>query len=338
MGSFRKLVRSTLIAVYVLILVGGVVRSTGSGMGCPDWPRCFGNWTPPTSVDQLPANYKEIYADYRHKKNERFAKYLTAFGFDETASKILNDESIKEEGDFNPVKTWIEYVNRIVGVIIGFLIFLVFVFSWRHRKSNLRITLISFLTFVLVGFQGWIGSVVVSTNLTPWTITVHMFLAMVIVALLIYLLHQVRNQEVSLTLTTSGVRILIIVCMMVLLVQILFGTQVREGVDRVSQAVLERNNWISAIGFDFILHRAFSWVVLVLNVLLLVKLWKMQGTNRFALTVFILILGTILTGAGMAWFGVPPFLQPVHLTLATLTFGLQFLLILRLNSKSKTAI
>src|SRR5688572_19818512 len=111
MSSFRKLVRSTLIAVYVLVLVGGIVRSTGSGMGCPDWPKCFGQWTPPTSVDQLPSNYKEVYAEHRHKKNQRFAKYLSALGFQDTADKILTDESIKEEADFNPVKTWIEYLN-----------------------------------------------------------------------------------------------------------------------------------------------------------------------------------------------------------------------------------
>ena len=167
MRTFYKLSLSTLVAVYLLIMVGGVVRSTGSGMGCPDWPKCFGQWTPPTSVDQLPENYKEEYAAHRQKKNEKFAKYLTALGFQETANKILTDPSVREESDFNPVKTWIEYVNRLVGVVIGFLIFAVFIYSWRYRRVKFSITLIAFLCFILVGFQGWIGSVVVSTNLTP---------------------------------------------------------------------------------------------------------------------------------------------------------------------------
>src|SRR5690349_15589961 len=184
MRSFRRLTLSTLIAVYVLILVGGIVRSSGSGMGCPDWPKCFGKWVPPASYEELPDNYKEIYATYRHKKNERFARVLTKFGMQETAHAILNDPTIRVEGDFNPVKTWIEYVNRLVGVAIGIMIFAVFVFSLRFWKTSPRLPIIAAATLLLVAFQGWIGSVVVSTNLTPWIITLHMFLALVIVALL----------------------------------------------------------------------------------------------------------------------------------------------------------
>ncbi len=338
MRSFRKLVISTLVSVYILILVGGVVRSTGSGMGCPDWPKCFGQWVPPTSVTELPENYKETYSQYRHKKNQRFAKYLNAFGFENIAHEILNDESIKEEADFNPVKTWIEYLNRVVGVIIGFLIFIVFVYSFRYRKSNRSLTVIAFLSFVLVGFQGWIGSFVVSTNLTPWTVTMHMFLAMVIVALLVYLVHTARESGLSGDIPgpvpgSPFIKTLLFFCMVALLVQILFGTQVREGIDRVATEIQGRENWVSAVGMDFIIHRTFSWVVLVLNAVLVLKLWKMQHINRFALTLILLILGTILTGAGMAWFAVPPFLQPVHLLLATITFGVQFLLLLQVNGK-----
>src|SRR5688572_29085087 len=127
MRSFRKLTIGTLVAVYLLILVGGIVRSTGSGMGCPDWPKCFGSWVPPKSIGELPENYQEIYSEHRSKKNQRFAQYLRFVGMSETANRLLEDKTILTEAKFNPVKTWIEYFNRIIGVIIGILIFAVFI-------------------------------------------------------------------------------------------------------------------------------------------------------------------------------------------------------------------
>lgn len=339
MRTFYKLSLSTLIAVFLLIMVGGVVRSSGSGMGCPDWPKCFGQWVPPTSADQLPENYKEEYVEHRQKKNEKFARYLSALGLDDTANKILNDPAVREESEFNAVKTWIEYVNRLVGVAIGILIFSVFVYSLRYRKVKPALTLVAFLTLVLVVFQGWLGSIVVSTNLTPWVITVHMFPALLIVMMLVWLVHRASAHEtVSVGQRPSRLtNILFVSSVIVLLIQILLGTQVREAIDRVATEISAREEWISAVGLDFIIHRTFSWLVLVLNVILTVKLWKMHRSNRFALIVIILILGTIFTGIGMAWFAVPPFLQPVHLTLATVTLGVQFLLLLRVNEKIKLA-
>ena len=93
--SFRRFALITLGAVYFLIAVGASVRASGAGMGCPDWPTCFGQWIPPTSETQLPSDYQEIYAD---------------LGYADTR--------------FNVVKTWTENLNRLIGVIIGLLIYL----------------------------------------------------------------------------------------------------------------------------------------------------------------------------------------------------------------------
>lgn len=334
MQFFRRLSIATLVAVYALILVGGIVRSTGSGMGCPDWPKCFGSWVPPTTVDELPVNYKEVYAEYRNKKNIRFAKYLDVLGMNETAQAILNDPGVLHEDDFNATKTWIEYLNRVVGVVIGLMIIAVAVASLKFRNTRRKLTIIAFSSLALVIFQGWLGSFVVSTNLTPWTITVHMFLALLLVALLILLVDWSSNNNYRVS-NSLGFWWLL-VSMALLLVQVLLGTQVREALDQVSKYV-DRNLWIEQIeAGTFSIHRSFSWIVLLVHVGLILRLRKTQGLKTFPLILILLILGTIVTGAGMAYLGVPPFLQPLHLLFATVTFGIQFLFLLKLSKGAET--
>ncbi|MFM9841096.1 MAG: COX15/CtaA family protein [Cyclobacteriaceae bacterium] len=352
--GFFKLCLTTLVAVYFLIAVGGIVRATGSGMGCPDWPKCFGQWVPPTSVEQLPENYKESYAALREKKNQKFIKYLKTFGMSETADQMAADKTILVEADFNAVKTWIEYLNRLVGVIIGLLIVALF---WKSIKftswgDNLLISLrnflptwmkslinlnsqeskpvifwLSFATLIGVIFQGWFGSIVVSTNLTTWTITVHMFIALLIVGFLIYLLFASSHHEPIVA--PNGTNWILIACSLILLVQIFLGTQVREAIDRIGS--LPRNSWISSLGAEFIVHRTFSWALVASHYFLIARLYKTTGAKALTSALMALILCSFLTGAGMAYFSVPAFLQPVHLLLATVCLGFQLLLLFRLN-------
>ncbi len=305
-------------------------------MGCPDWPKCFGQWVPPTSVEQLPENYKEVYSAYRDKKNQKFARYLSNIGLEETAIKIMENKSILHEADFNPTKTLVEYSNRLIGVIIGGFIILLFVKSWKFRKTSPSLFLYSTLTLIAVIIQGWFGSIVVSTNLTTWTITIHMLVALLIVALLVYLYHKsshpAENGKIE---VSTDIKILLLSSSIVLLIQIVLGTEVREAIDVIAASMANRNLWIGRLGLEFLVHRSFSLIVLIINVLLVFKLMKTSYNKTLSRILLILILGAILTGAGMGYFGVLPVLQPIHLLLATITFGVQLFMVFDLNNRSK---
>lgn len=342
--SFRRISLITVIAVYMLILVGGIVRSTGSGMGCPDWPKCFGSWVPPTGESQLPKNYQEIYSAKRVEKNDKFVRQLEFFGFAAKAQEIKNDKSILVEQRFNPVKTWIEYVNRLIGVAIGLLVIAT---TWRSFwiwNLDKGIPVLSVLSLVLVIFQGWIGSIVVSTNLLPWMITVHMVLALVIVGLLLYIHHRAYRLKYPLVFQTAKPSVLfrlLAIGSLLMLIQIVVGTQVREGIDHIALGFgnLMRGEWIENLGIEFLIHRSFSLLILGVHVWYFWKVYQYARRNtsvyRWSGILLAVMVAEIVSGVGMAYFAIPAYLQPVHLLLGSLIIGVQFAVLLQLHRQKK---
>ncbi len=339
---FIKLNSTTLIAVYLLILVGGIVRSTGAGMGCPDWPKCFGNYIPPSDVSELPENYQEVYAQKRLQKNKRVASMLDALGFDRMSDKVLNDESVKEEQLFNMTKTWTEYGNRIMGVFVGFLITLCFASSFTFLKYNKRVFFLSLFALLLVGFQGWTGSIVVSTNLLPGIISFHMILAIALIAVLIYTRFVVKRDKLEgiISYKPYKVKRLIILSIILFLAQVVLGTQVREAVDTVAMRLGEsaRWEWIDNLGFIFYVHRSYSILILIIHLYLVYRLTKsVEKFNTSKILIWSLmsfVILEIISGIGLAYFSLPYIIQPIHLLLAILIFGTQYYLYLIVKEKS----
>lgn len=343
-SSFRRVSLITVIAVYFLILVGGIVRSTGSGMGCPDWPKCFGNWVPPTQVDQLPKNYQEIYLQKRIDKNERFVALLSSLGFDKKAEQIKQDKSMLIEGEFNATKTWIEYLNRLAGAVIGILVIITFIYAIPLRKLDPWLPVLAFVNLLLVIFQGWIGSIVVSTNLLQWMITVHMILALLIVCLLLYVhfrTYQLSHKKVVKTERARSLFGLLGLGFILMIIQVIWGTQVRENVDSIALQFgdLFRDEWVDHLGMKFLIHRSFSLVLLGLHLVFLYMVYKYTkrktGIIKWTQVLLLLILTEIMTGAGMGYFGIPAFLQPIHLLIGALIIGVQFVVLLLLNDQRK---
>lgn len=335
---FYRLGNITIVAVYFLILVGGIVRSTGSGMGCPDWPKCFGSWIPPTDVSQLPEDYKEIYSEKRIEKNKKIARYMEVLGFSGLAYQIRHEESVLAETEFNNVKTWIEYLNRLVGVIIGLLIIATLAVSVRYIGRDTSIFVLSLMSFVLVVFQGWIGSLVVSTNLLPWMVTVHMLLALLLIALLIFAVYKANPKIISGTkVEKRKLNLVVFICIFSILLQTVIGTQVREMIDEIALSFnyLNRISWVENLGMGFYIHRSFSIAILLIHVFLIYILYNNSIKENYLLNLskilLILVIFEVFTGLVMAYFGIPAYAQPVHLLLATIIFGIQFYIILLVN-------
>lgn len=336
--AFQKWGVVTVFFVYLLIAVGGIVRSTGAGMGCPDWPKCFGTWIPPTKVSQLPVDYRENYAEKRRQKNERIAGYLDQLGFAQLAQRIHTPASVYVEEEFNATKTWIEYLNRLLGALVGVFIFATVLFSFRYWKTDRIVTLCSIAALLSVGFQGWLGSVVVSTNLLPGLITVHMMVAILIVFLLLYAVTRSLNRAKDGVVAKNKHRInfVLLLVMALSIIQIVLGTQVRQAIDWVSDALpLARNEWIERLGWEFYVHRSFSTVLLIANAYLLFAVYKSavkQSVLRtWANLLFAVIVLEIAAGIFMAYFSIPAFLQPIHLLLAVVAVGVQFVMYLLVN-------
>ena len=333
----------SIFSLFLLILAGGVVRSSGSGMGCPDWPKCFDQYIPPTDISQLPKDYQEKYVATRMEKNERFARLLEKTGYDDLAHKIRNDEKIHIPEEFNPAKTYTEYVNRLIGALTGIFLLLTFVYSFAFLKRTKRIAILSFLNLILVVFQAWLGSIVVSTNLIAWIITLHMLLAIVIIAVAIYTYHHAKALETRHSFPASDtktLKTLVIVALVLSLVQIVVGTEVREAIDAVlsTQGDLARDLWLTRIDGIYTSHKNIALAVVAINILVffIIKRKLIAHTiDTYANIILLLVILQFATGLALNFMGMPPVAQALHVWFAILFFSAQFYLLLMLIKTSK---
>lgn len=323
-----------LIAIYLVIIAGSFVRITGSGMGCPDWPKCFGQWVPPTEESSLPKNYKAIYVDKREKKVAKFCAFLNTIGLENTAKKIKNDETLLVEEDFNVKKTWTEYVNRLFGFIAGNSLLLVFLWILlKYRKKKL--ILVSGVNLIILAFQAWFGSIVVATNLVPWTITVHMLLALVIIGLQLYLIYLIAPSQQKQIKTTKLFFWSVFAIFVITFFQMFLGTQVREEIDYLRKSGIARADWNEYFGMRFFIHRSFSWLVLIL---LTIMFWIKRNDRAYRIIhwAFLILALELISGVLLAYFNMPGLIQTAHLLFATVLFGILVIGIFRLDPHSKT--
>ena len=303
LSSFQRLALWTTATTYFLILVGGLVRASGAGLGCPDWPRCFGGWVPPASAAELPPQF--------------------------------------DPSQFNQTLMWTEYANRLLGVAVGFLIFATAISAWRHHRRTPRILWTTIGAFLLVGFQGWLGGRVVAHELAAWIVTVHMIVALVIVQMLLYVTVAAGNDRRAMASAVApadaagakapALRTFVVVLILITLVQIALGTQVRGGVDAALDAGVARSAALATVGTLDVLHRDAAFVTLMVSILLC--FWLVMGAGnglliRWSWAVLGLAVGQVALGVVMAYVSLLPGAQVLHLTVASLLLGAETVLLL----------
>ena len=301
MRLIKNWVLATFILCFLVIIAGGVVRTTQSGMGCPDWPKCFGKWIPPTQASELPAD---------------FEKYLGKQDIDHS---------------FNAWHTWIEYINRLLGVLLGLFGIIQLLLLFAKRKSNRTAFRLGIAFLVVVILTGLFGAIVVKLNLAHLSISVHLLFAILLLQIQLALLLSLHDRLSSVALPKFSSQ-LIIIFLVLLFIQSILGTMVRIYVDDISKALDygQRELWLKEHPLSFLVHRSFSWVILVGG---LVLVWKNRSSllsKQFRLLGLVLVIN-MTVGIVLYYAHVPAWAQPLHLLLAAVALTQTVALVLQIR-------
>ena len=332
--QLQRWTRISLIIVYLVIAAGATVRMTGSGMGCPDWPKCFGYYIPPTQAEQLEwkpnTKYREgnvIIDDERLLVASASFTTTGRFNSDRWEPYTKHDYAV-----FDAKHTWIEFINRLLGALSGLAILILFGFSLKWIRKKPIIFIFSLLSLLGILFQAWLGKTVVDSNLMPMKISLHMLMALLLVGFLLVV--RVASKSFGLSKKPSRkISLLLYSTFALTLVQIALGIQVRQYIDTqvVRWGYDFPQYWLATPERNFYIHRSLSILVLLANAWLFVRVIKEQLEKVFIRRILWLIGGEVALGIAMFYFDFPFATQPLHLVLATLLFGVQLYWILRIN-------
>jgi heme a synthase len=184
----------TLFLTFDLVLFGAFTRLTDSGLGCPDWPGCYGNASPIGA-----------HAD------------------------IAQAQSALPSGPVTRGKAWIEMIHRYLATGVGVLILVIAVSSWLapgRKKSDIYLSpWWATTTLIWVCIQGAFGALTVTMKLFPAIVTLHLIGALVLLALLCVQVvqHSQRDRPTVLPTTSRAARVLLGATFAALLLQIMLG-------------------------------------------------------------------------------------------------------------------
>ncbi len=184
---YRKLVFLTWFLTLDLIMFGAFVRLTDSGLGCPDWPGCYGQLSPVGAATHI----REAFEAMPH-------------------------------GPVSFSKAWIEMIHRYVGAILGMLIIGISWMAWRHRKVLGHTPALAIATLVAVCLQGAFGAWTVTMKLMPLIVTAHLLGGMTLLAMMTWLAAREKRHP-ALAASEFRLRPWAVAALLILFVQIALG-------------------------------------------------------------------------------------------------------------------
>ena len=335
---FNFWTKTSILIVYLVIATGGVVRMTGSGMGCPDWPKCFGYYIPPMNVAELTWVSEKIFEKgqmiiYNDELKMSNKDFISGSDFN---PKNWQDYTKHDYSVFNPLHTWVEFINRLIGVVCGISVLILGFYSIQFYKNKPIITLLSLLTIIAVGFQAWLGKIVVDSNLSPYSITIHMLMALLIISILIFIHFQNGNYK-KICVKNVALQNIVLLSLIFTIIQIVIGTQVREFIDEQIIVIGEtkKNLWLLVLPSIFLTHRSFSLLILTVNFFVIYLSRKINLNSKIIFWIIGIIAIEIILGVAMYYLHFPFSSQPLHLLLAAILFGVQFFFYVSIRNINK---
>ncbi len=325
----NRLAWITLVCLIILVVVGATVRVTGSGLGCPDWPTCWGCLIPPTHVDQIDVDKLDI---------EKFKRHAVKKGID---PDTITRETVLDS--FDPVHTWIEFGNRLTSLPLGLSSLLLALFSFTAKRHRGWIILLSWLGLLDVIGNAIMGALVVRSGLQPGIITLHMGLAFLLICMMVSVVFLSRPKEASTTTHRVDPKLkkkLLFVSLLFfafLFCEGLMGSQLREQTDEFAKIAdgLSRDQWADKLGETWIykVHRSFSWSLLITAGLIFywvkkqTKLQLPEPKLIVAMVVSMMLMGIIL-----AHISVYQVVQVLHVGMTAILLAVTWHWIMRLYS------
>lgn len=320
----HRLAWIALICLIILIVAGAIVRVTGSGLGCPDWPTCWGRLIPPTSADQIDIEKLDI---------SKFKRQAERRGIDPDS---ITRETVLES--FDPVHTWIEFINRLVSLPLGFAVLILAIVSLKTKRHRTLVAVLSWLALINVLFNAILGAMVVRSGLQPGIITLHMALAFLLISILITIIWLSRPEPAPISIPQTSWKRLLIVSLIFfacLFAEGLMGSQLREQTDELGKLVegLSRQEWVGELEKTWIYkaHRSFSWTLLLTSGLMFFWTQKLKEPRlREPKFILCLIIAMMIMGIVLGHISIFAVVQVLHVGTTSVLLALTWHWILRL--------